>query len=65
MPSRSIPPCSSVCSAAINFTKENLALDVNGEFSKHDNSFLEENETTVSVTWSGGGQELKKREFSA
>ncbi|KAK1753658.1 hypothetical protein QBC47DRAFT_430507 [Echria macrotheca] len=48
--------------AAINFTKENFALDVNGEFSKNDNSFLEENETTVSVTWSGGGQEIKKPE---
>ena len=51
-----------VDSAAINFTKENFALDVNGDFDKNDTSFLQENETTVSVTWTGGGQDLKKRE---
>ncbi|KAI3531206.1 hypothetical protein CSPX01_14339 [Colletotrichum filicis] len=48
--------------AAIQFTKEKLELDADGEFGKDDRDFLEENETTVSVTWSGGGQELKKPE---
>ncbi|KAH6880764.1 hypothetical protein B0T10DRAFT_446462 [Thelonectria olida] len=48
-------------SAAINFTKEKLELSADGEFGKSDASFLDENETTVSVTWSGGGQELKGR----
>ncbi|KAK4197960.1 hypothetical protein QBC40DRAFT_205879 [Triangularia verruculosa] len=48
--------------AAINFTKENFALDVNGDFSKIDTDFLQENETTVSVTWTGGGQDIKKPE---
>ncbi|KAK3395070.1 hypothetical protein B0H63DRAFT_362420, partial [Podospora didyma] len=46
--------------AAINFTKENMLLDANGEFSKKTKDFLEQNETTVSVTYSGGGQDLKK-----
>ncbi|KAK3380773.1 hypothetical protein B0T24DRAFT_655980 [Lasiosphaeria ovina] len=45
--------------AAINFTKESFSLDINGELVKTDNTFLEENETTVSVSWSGGGQDLK------
>ncbi|KAK3933940.1 hypothetical protein QBC46DRAFT_400905 [Diplogelasinospora grovesii] len=46
--------------AAINFTKDKLELHADGEFGKDDTSFLTENETTVSVTWTGGGQDLKK-----
>ena len=48
-------------SAAISFTKEKFTLEANGDFGKVDTSFMEENETTVSVTWTGGGQDLKKR----
>lgn len=47
--------------AAVKFTKEHLALDAKGNFGKSKDNFLDENETTVSVTWTGGGQDLKKR----
>jgi len=50
-------------SAAITFTKEKLELKASGRFGKDETSFLQENETTVSVTWTGGGQDLKKRKL--
>ncbi|KAF2738961.1 hypothetical protein EJ04DRAFT_583374 [Polyplosphaeria fusca] len=50
--------------AAIEFTKEfqnqkKLGLDVKGSFGKSGQEFLKQNETTISVTWTGGGQHLK------
>ncbi|KAJ5748584.1 uncharacterized protein N7511_010280 [Penicillium nucicola] len=48
--------------ARILFTKDKGSLDVNGKFSKESESFFTENETTVSVTYTGGGQHLKERD---
>lgn len=46
-------------SAAISFTKDKLDLKADGLFGKNNIDFLNENETTISVSWSGGGQHLK------
>ena len=51
-------------SAAVTFTNEKVGVDLSGEFGKENISFLQENETTVSVTWTGGGQDLKRRKTS-
>ncbi|GJD00002.1 hypothetical protein ColKHC_08827 [Colletotrichum higginsianum] len=48
-------------SAATYFTKEKFIMDADGESKMDDMSLLEENETTVSVTWTGGGREFKRR----
>lgn len=45
--------------AAISFTKDKLDLKASGTFGKDSTDFLKENETTISVSWSGGGQHLK------
>ncbi|OCK80668.1 hypothetical protein K432DRAFT_327794 [Lepidopterella palustris CBS 459.81] len=45
--------------AAVTFTKDKLDLKVKGSFGKDSTEFLKENETTISVTWTGGGQDLK------
>ncbi|KAF2805525.1 uncharacterized protein BDZ99DRAFT_450125 [Mytilinidion resinicola] len=45
--------------AAIEFTKDKLEVGVNGQFNRDTTEFLKENETTVSVTWTGGGQNIK------
>lgn len=50
--------------ARILFTKDKLDLNVNGKFDKESASFLTENETTISVTYTGGGQHLKERKDS-
>lgn len=58
------------CRAAIKFTKNREAPKTDGagesnhlnldlDFSKEDMSFLNENETTISVSYTGGGQGLK------
>ncbi|TIC94346.1 hypothetical protein CH35J_009737 [Colletotrichum higginsianum] len=49
-------------SAATYFTKEKFIMDADGESKMDDMSLLEENETTVSVTWTGGGREFKRPE---
>lgn len=41
-----------------------LAIKGNAEVEKNLQDLFQENETTVSVSYSGGGQELKKRTFS-
>ncbi|KAB8221106.1 hypothetical protein BDV33DRAFT_190697 [Aspergillus novoparasiticus] len=41
-----------------------LAIKGNAEVEKNLQDIFQENETTVSVSYSGGGQELKKRTFS-
>ena len=38
-----------------------LSIKGNAEVKKERQDILKENETTISVTWSGGGQELKER----
>ncbi|KAJ0159045.1 hypothetical protein CTA2_10408 [Colletotrichum tanaceti] len=48
-------------SAAIYFTTKCI-MDADGELKVDDISILEENETTISVTWSGGSRELKRPE---
>ncbi|KAJ5715711.1 uncharacterized protein N7483_012892 [Penicillium malachiteum] len=48
--------------ARILFTKDKLDLNINGKFDKESSSFLTENETTISVTYTGGGQHLKERD---
>ncbi|OQD87272.1 hypothetical protein PENANT_c006G02155 [Penicillium antarcticum] len=48
--------------ARILFTKDKGSLDINGKFSKESESFFTENETTISVTYTGGGQHLKERD---
>ncbi|KAF2421480.1 hypothetical protein EJ08DRAFT_682947 [Tothia fuscella] len=48
--------------AAINFTKNKLELGLNGNFGMTNDSMLEEHETTISVAYVGGGQDLKKLE---
>ena len=53
-----------IISAAINFTKDKLDLNTDGEFGKDHTDFLKENETTISVSWSGGGQNLKPCTYS-
>lgn len=58
-------------SAAAKFTKAKEAKDASGknhvkvgiDFKKDDMSFLDENETTISVSYTGGGQRLKARKF--
>ena len=42
-----------------------LSVKGNAEVKKERQDILKENETTISVTWSGGGQELKEREWAA
>lgn len=41
--------------------KNGVVLDI--DFKKDDMSFLDENETTISVSYTGGGQDLKDRKF--
>lgn len=53
------------CRARILFTKDKLDLTINGKFDKESASFLTENETTISVTYTGGGQHLKERKCHA
>lgn len=58
-------PCDSNRSAPrakIGFTKDKLSGSMKGLFDKTTSSLMTENETTVSVIWSGGGQNLKGRE---
>jgi hypothetical protein len=61
--------------AGAKFTKAKEAKEASGEknakdrvvfdidFKKDDMSFLDENETTISVSYTGGGQDLKARKF--
>lgn len=39
-------------------------LDINAKFDKIKNDIAAENEVSVSVMWSGGGQHLKERKSS-
>jgi maltodextrin utilization protein YvdJ len=60
--------------AAVRFTKEkeiaedgkakghDVKGDLDIDFRKNDLSFLQNNETTISVSYTGGGQNLKQRE---
>ncbi|TQN68600.1 hypothetical protein CSHISOI_06838, partial [Colletotrichum shisoi] len=48
--------------SAATYFKEKFTPGVDGESNMDDMSLLEENETTVSVTWTGGGQEIKRPE---
>lgn len=52
-------------SAATYFTKKKSIMDADGESKMDDMNLLEENETTISVTWTGGGQEFKRRMTSS
>ena len=44
--------------------KKELAVKINAKFGKVKDSLAAENEVSVSVTWTGGGQRLKLRKFS-
>ncbi|WQF85312.1 hypothetical protein CDEST_10326 [Colletotrichum destructivum] len=48
--------------SAAAFFKEKFTMGVDGESKMDDMSLLEGNETIVSVTWTGGGQEFKRPE---
>lgn len=47
--------------AKLAFTGDKLQLTGAGDIDKSKKDFLAENETTISVSWTGGGQNLKKR----
>ena len=47
--------------AKLAFTGDKLQLTGDGDIDKSKKDFLAENETTISVSWTGGGQNLKKR----
>lgn len=47
--------------AKLAFTGDKLQLTGDGDIEKSKKDFLAENETTISVSWTGGGQDLKKR----
>jgi hypothetical protein len=44
--------------------KKEFMLDINAKFDKIKNDIAAENEVSVSVMWSGGGQHLKERKSS-
>ncbi|CAI7660092.1 unnamed protein product [Penicillium glandicola] len=48
--------------ARVLFTKEKLDVNLKVKFDKESDSFFTENETTISVTYTGGGQHLKERD---
>lgn len=47
-------------SAAITFTNTKIQASADGDFGKEANNLMTENETTISVNWTGGGQHLKE-----
>lgn len=49
----------------MEFSRDSKALEINAnaKFGKKDRSIFEENETTISVSWTGGGQDLKQRKW--
>lgn len=47
-------------SAKIDFTGATLKASGNAGIDKSRNDLLDENETSISVSWTGGGQGLKK-----
>lgn len=50
-------------SAAITLTSAKFQASADGDFGKEAHSLLTENETTISVNWTGGGQHLKEGEL--
>jgi hypothetical protein len=42
-----------------------LAININAQFDKIKNDIVANNETSISVTWTGGGQHIKARKYEA
>jgi hypothetical protein len=45
--------------------QKELAVNINAQFDKIKNDIVANNETSISVTWTGGGQHIKARKYEA